>query len=337
MAEVAGNDVVTVLRRGILKCPPEFVLQTVDGLNLRPNGRVSVVVGAPLRILQQKRDVTHFAATAPVAAVRALSELLGATALQRVIELLGENSDDPSFEQLANAVDQCLAEGVTSGEITAMLSFAIEEQFAAAPHCWRLLDERPDLALPELEEVAARPVAVATHEVDPAIKEQRRQRREVQRQQKKKEQRPLAQRPKKSLAKVAASSTPPVVVPRSTLTTRRRLPLTPAELARFSTEHPQAGWLILADVPFDATDPEIPDVTSKLRPAVVIAGAPNELLVQPVYSKMQPTRMLLSGWRRLGLDRPSYVDGARIAISWNTDESLPRLGQLNDEEWNLLA
>lgn len=337
MADVAGKDIVAVLRRGILKCPPEFVLQTVDGLNLRPNGRVSVVVGAPLRILQQKRDVTHFASTAPVAAVRALSELLGATALQRVIELLGENSDDPSFEQLAKAVDQCLAEGVTSGEIAAMLSFAIEEQFAAAPHCWRLLDERSDLALPELEEVAVRPVMLASHEVDPAIKEQRRQRREEQRLQKKKEQRPLAQRPKKNSAKAPVSPAPPSVVPSLTLKTRRRLPMTPAELARFSTEHPQVGWLVLADVPFDATDPEIPDVTSKLRPAVVIAGAPNELLVQPVYSKTHPTRVLLSGWRRLGLDRPSYVDGERLAISWNVNEPPQRLGRLNDEEWNLLA
>jgi hypothetical protein len=288
--------------------------------------------------LQQKRDVTHFASTAPIAAVRALSELLSASALQKVIEILGKNSDDPSYEQLAQAVDQCLGDGVSPGEVVAMLTFAIEEQFAAAPHCWRLLDERPDLALPALEEITLRPLAVASHEVDPAIKEQRRKRREEQREQKKKEQqRPLAQRPKKNPSKVAEPALKPAPRPPSTLTTRRRLPLTPAELARFSIDHPQAGWLILADVPFDATDPDIPDVTSKLRPAVVVAGGDNELLVQPVYSKMQPTRVLLSGWRRLGLDRPSYVDGARLAISLSDDEMPQRLGRLNDEEWNLLA
>jgi hypothetical protein len=118
--------------------------------------------------------------------------------------------------------------------------------------------------------------------------------------------------------------------------TRRRMLLTPAESERFNLDHPLAGAVVIVDVPFDALDPLAPEQTSKERPAVVVAANDDTMLVRPVYSSAAPTRMVLSAWRRLGLDHVCYVDDARVAVALNPAASLERVGRLTDEEWNAL-
>ena len=191
MAPISGNA-AEVSRRALLKISAPTILTVVDGLDLRGNAKVSAVVGIPLRTLQQRHDIATFAATAPIAAVTALLELLAMTTLEKVIAALGEHADTPNFEQLSDAVDVVRRDGASEDDVVAVLAFAIAEEFPAAPHCRRLFDERTDLALPELPDTVHSATPVVPKETDPEIKEQRRRRREEE---KKRKRGPTSQRP----------------------------------------------------------------------------------------------------------------------------------------------
>jgi hypothetical protein len=325
-----------ISRRALLKINESTILSTVDGLDLRGHAKITPVVGMPLRTLQQRRDVTTFAATAPIAAVLALLELLAMAPLEKVIAALGEHADAPNLEQLSAAIDAVSLEGSTIDDVVAVLAFAIAEGFPAAPHCRRLFEEREELALPELPDVVVTTTLAAPRETDPQIKEQRRRRREEE---KKRKRGPTSQRPPrpskaKPLPKAHVVPEKRSAVDEESSERRRPMMFTPAELDRFDPDHVLAGTVVIVDVPFDATDPTAPEQKSKERPALVVAAGDDELLVRPIYSNAAPTRNVFGAWRRLGLDHVCYVDDARVAVVVGSTESLERVGRLSDQEWN---
>jgi hypothetical protein len=331
---LTGNA-AEIARRALLKISESTILTTVDGLDLRGHAKISAVVGIPLRNLQQRRDVTTFAVSAPIAAVTALLELLAMSPLEKVIVALGEHADTPNYEQLRDAIEAIVRDGATTDDVVAVLAFAIAEEFPAAPHCRRLIEEYPQWVLPELPVVEVAPTKFTPKETDPEIKEQRRRRREEE---KLRRRGPISQRPPRPVkAKPAAKShTPPnpsrPVVTES-LESRRPIILTPAERERFDPEHPLVGTVVIVEVPFDAVDPDSPELKAKERPALVVAASDDAVLVRPVYSNTAATRSVLQAWRRLGLDHVSYVDDARVAVPGPT-ASLERVGRLSDQEWN---
>jgi hypothetical protein len=328
----------TVVRAALLKISPETILATADSLDLRAHSKVSAVVGVPLRQLQQRRDVQTFAASAPLAAVKGLLEVLALAPLEKIIGLLGEHADSPNYEQLSAAVDEMLATGSTSDEVLAVLAFAVGDVFPAAASCRRLLEEREEFALPELPDVAAPSVLAAPREVSAEIREQRKNRREEEKRRKKSAStaRPSRTSRPKNVAppRSEASVTSPTVteVPEA----RRRAILTPLEMARFDADHPLVGAVLVVDVAFDAQDPEQPEVTSKERPALVIAASHEGLLVRAIYSNPSSTRSLFGPWRRVGLDHISYIDDVRVSVASEQPESLHRLAVLTTAEWNAL-
>lgn len=328
----SAND---MMRRGLLKISDETVLATVDSLNLKGNTRIQAVVGMPLRTLQQRRDVTTFAATAPIAAVQGLLELLALAPLERVVEALGEHADTPSFDQLSAAVESLVARGSTLDDIVALLTFAIGEGFPAAPHCRQLLEERDEYLLPELPTLDSAGTLLSPKVVDDEVREQRRLRREREKSKKKTAVRPMKPTKNKHNTKVAASKVVQAAQPELVLegVARRHLPLTPNELARFDPDHALVGSVVLVDIPFSAVDPGAPELKSKQRPAVVVAASTEGVLVQGVYTNPSSTRVLFQPWRRLGLDHVCYVEGVRVALSVALDD-LERIGKLADEEWN---
>jgi hypothetical protein len=334
------SSTTEMIRRGLLKIDDATVLATVDSLNLRGNNKIQAVVGMPLRTLQQRRDVTTFASSAPIAAVKGILELLALAPLEQVVEALGDHADSPSYDQLNAAVDQLLANGATNDDIVALLTFAIGEEFPAAAHCRRLLEERAEFQLPQLPEVAAPASLLVPKEVDAEVREQRRARREEE---KRKKQGAALTRPARPVKvkrvekpKPARAVSPPVGEILSVQATRRRVALTPGELAVFSPDHPVVGSVVLVEVPFDAVDPDQPDQKSKARPAVVVGASNEGVLVQGVYSNQTPSRVLFQPWRRLGLDHVSYIDPVRIALDV-APSSMERLGRLTDDEWNTLS
>ncbi len=324
------------MRAALLKMDPDHVLSVVDTLDLRANAKVSAVVGVPLRQLQQRRDVEAFAVSAPVAAVRGLLEVIALSPLEKVIELLGDHAENPSYERLAAAIDEFLQSGGSIDDALSVLAFAVGDNFPAAAHCRQLLGEREEFALPEIPEVQAASVLAAPREVRPEIREQRKQRREEEKRKKKAlsaNRAPSRAHPKNTAP--ARPGTPATPQPPSAPELRRRALLTPLEESRFDPDHPLAGALVLVEVPFDAVDPAQPEVTSKERPAVVVAASTEELLVRPLYSQDAVTRSVFSPWRRVGLDHVSYIDDARVIVV-QASESVRPLAQLTLAEWNSL-
>jgi hypothetical protein len=334
-----ASSATDIARRALLKIDATTVMAMVDGLDLRAHAKVSAVVGIPLRTLQQRRDVPTFASSAPIAAVHALLELLAMAPLEKVIEALDDHADSPSYDQLVVAIDRVMAQGASANDIVAVLGFAVAEEFPAAPHCRRLLEERPEFNLPELPEVVASSSLLSPKEVDPEVREARRRRREDE---KKRKRGPVSTRPPRGAKAKSAPTARTVAVPvpadepAEGSVVRRSLLLTPAESERYDPDHPLAGTLVIVTVPFDALDPLAPEQTAKERPAVVVAANDDTVLVRPVYSNNGPTRTVFSAWRRLGLDHVSYVDDARVAIKFSSAASLQRVGRLSDEEWNAL-
>ena len=335
----ASASANTIVRAAFLKIDPDVTLRAADSLDLRAHAKVSAVVGVPLRQLQQRRDVTAFATTAPLAAVRGLLEVMALAPLEATIELLGDHADSPTYEQLSEAVDQLLASGSSNDDVVAVLAHAIGASFPAAPHCRRLLEERLELSLPALPEVVAPTVLAAPKEVSAEIREQRKLRREDEK--KKKKSASSARPPRPTKAKGGSSrpdtrsTTPPPPPPPSE--ERRRLLLTPLETSRFDVEHPLVGAVLVVEVPFGGNDGDQPDVKSKDRPALVVAASNDELLVRPVYSNPSPARTLFQPWRRVGLDHVSYVADERVIVSIADLEPLQQLAQLTTTEWNSLT
>jgi hypothetical protein len=335
MAPTTGNA-NEIARRALLKMSSSTVLAMVDGLDLRGNAKVSAVVGMPLRSLQQRRDVDTFAASAPIAAVIALLELLAMAPLEKVIEALGEHADSPNFDQLSEAIDTVSRDGASTDDVVAVLAFAIVESFPAAAHCRRLFEERVDLALPELAEIAVSPTQPAPKETDPEVKEQRRRRREEEKKRKRGPTSPRPPRPTKSkvVPKVREVANEPLDVSDPSVEARRAMIFTPGELELFDPEHVLVGAVVIVDVPFDATDPALPEQKSKERPALVVAAGTDALLVRPIYSSNASSRKVLQAWRRLGLDHVCYVDDARVIVNLAPTESFERVGRLTVQEWN---
>lgn len=337
----ASSNANTIVRCVFLKIDPEITLRAVDTLDLRAHAKVSPVVGVPLRQLQQRRDVDVFAVTAPVAALKSLLELLALAPLEKIVEYLGDHAESPSYEQLVGAVDQLLASGSSNDDVAAVLAYAVGESFPAAPHCRRLFEEREEFALPALPELVAPAVLASPREVSPEIRELRKTRREEEKRRRKTSS--STRPPRASKPKSGAPTRPDLSVRASPLVTpppnerRRRVRFTPLEMVRFNVDHPLVGSVLVVDVPFEAHDPEHPEVSSKDRPALVVAVSDEELLVRPIYSSQSPTRSIFQPWRRVGLDHVSFIDGARVVVSHVRSDPLRQLGHLTIPEWNALT
>src|ERR1700691_3163485 len=125
----ASSSANGVMRAALLKIDSTAVLDKVDTLDLRAHARVSAVIGVPLRQLQQRRDVTAFATTAPMAAVRSLLELLAMAPLEKIVELLGDHAESPTYDELVAAIDELLASGSSDDDAVAVLAYAVGESF----------------------------------------------------------------------------------------------------------------------------------------------------------------------------------------------------------------
>ena len=119
---------------------------------------------------------------------------------------------------------------------------------------------------------------------------------------------------------------------------RRRALLTPVEAEEFDRDDPWVAGVVLAWVPFDAADPDEPELDGKVRPCVVVAGSPTHLLVRPGYSeggvrsrdwKSVPVRY----WRQSGFDQPTWIDV--VAVRVPRPQTGPS-GWLEPDDWNSL-
>jgi hypothetical protein len=143
----ARSDAALLARSALATIDSSIVLGVVDKLDLRPTPGVNPVSLVPLKSLRQRRDVMTFARTAPVGSVSLMLEILSHDALERVVELLGENAENPTLEELDAAVTGALDADVPNAELLAMLAYAVVAPFSAAAHCRHLLETRSEFAL----------------------------------------------------------------------------------------------------------------------------------------------------------------------------------------------
>jgi len=147
MAPTTGN--AANVAAGMLKISAPTVLTAVDGLDLRGRAKISRR-GIPLRNLQHERLATF--RPPPDRAITALLELLHGP-LEKVIAVL-VSTGHTELRTTQRAIDAVSRDGCQL-TTSSVLAFAIAEEFPAAPHCRRLLDERADLNLPELPDVVS--------------------------------------------------------------------------------------------------------------------------------------------------------------------------------------
>ncbi len=320
-----------------------------------PRFPIAKPIANALAALRKHRDPKSVLGRAQYrAAVPYAAAVYAEPCLAAVIEVLGDNADDPAREQLVEALD-AVSGDYDDVTVTVMLASVADGEMAASDLCFTLLDteERFGLTGWRAFERAA-PAPAPPRAVEPSgTSEEQREARRSKKQRDAEERRRRAEaaaraaqqvRQAKKRERAAASDRPDVAAapeaPAPVLPTlgRRRAVLTPLEEEEFDRDDPWSAGVVLAWVPFDAEDPDHPDLDGKVRPCVVIAASPTHLLVRPGYSaggvrsrdwKSHPVRH----WRRSGFSEPTWIDVDAVRV--NRPDTGPT-GYLEPDDWNAL-
>ncbi len=347
----------TMLRAAVAKVGRDELKEALERTS-RPELRIPKAIANALNALRKHRDPTTVVGRAPYrAALPYVAAAIADPCLVRTIEVLGDHSDDPTREQLDQALDSVLGEfPVTT--VGVMLASVADSDMPASDLCFRLAadEERfglSDWSEPEAEpggpRSAPRPSGGASPEQREARRlkkqkdaEERRSRQEAAR--KAGEQvRQARKRERAHQANDAGDSGGPTststgAVNGSAPRLLRRAVLTPLQEEEFDRKDPWVTGVIFAWVPFDA-HPDRPAVDGKVRRCVVIAGSATHLLVRPGYSeggvKSRDWKSVpLGHWRRSGFDQPTWIDIEVLAVPREADQA--PIGWLTPEDWNAL-
>jgi hypothetical protein len=352
---ITDSDRLTMLRAAVARVEREemkaALARTAD-----PAFQIPKAVGNALNALRKNRDPVgvvdkpQFRAVLPYVAAVIADRCLSAT-----IEALGENSDDPTREQLLAALEEVRA---TFSDVTiaVMLASVADADMPSSDLCFDIAatDERFSLSQwAEHGTTAEAPEASdrSTKAVTPEQRESRRLKKQRDADERRKKldaaRRAGEQvRRAKKLERVSGSPVPgataatAVSAAKSTVPTlTRRATLTPAQEAEFDRGDPWVAGVVFAWIPFTAPDPAEPGLEGKSRRCVVVAGSPGELLVRAGYSeggaKSRDWKSVpLSHWKRAGFDQPTWVDTETVRVP-RDDESKP-VGWLVPEDWNAL-
>ena len=320
-----------------------------------PRFPISKPIANALAALRKHRDPASVLGRAQYrAALPYAAAVYAETCLAAVIEALGDNADDPSREQLLEAIDSVGAD-FDDVTITVMLASVADGEMAASDLCFTILETDERFGLPEWPDfVRALPEpTTARTPATPGVSQEQRDARRAKKQREADERRKKTEATAKAAEQVrqtrkkerAAASDRPAVsgdpappAPVRPTMGRRRALLTPMEEEEFDRDDPWAAGVVLAWVPFDAEDPDHPDLNGKVRPCVVVAGAPTHLLVRPGYSaggvksrdwKSVPVRH----WRKSGFDEPTWIDVDAVRVP---RPEVGPTGFLEPDDWNSL-
>jgi hypothetical protein len=328
-------------------------LRTGLDLTADPRFQAPKAIANALNALRKHRDpvgvVTkpQYRAALPYVAAAAADACLA-----RTIELLGDHSEDPTREQLLDALGQ--VEGSFSeATIAVMLATVADDDMPASDLCFEIAAADPKYGLSQLSEAEPdrpeeRAVVAARPGVTPEQREARRRKKQRDADERRKKMEAarkageqLRRERKKERSTPVSGPVPgdrsPVVgtVPRVT----RRATLTPLQEEEFDRLDPLVGSVVFAWVPFDAGSDEPSGLEGKSRRCVVVAGSPSHLLVRPGYSeggtksrdwKSVPVRH----WKKAGFDRPTWIDVEALRVE--RDPAQVPVGRLAPDDWNSL-
>ena len=337
-------------------------LDRVDPRSLRdslqivsdPRFPISKPIANALAALRKHRDPKSVLGRAQYrAALPYAAAVYAEPCLAAVIEALGDAADDPTREQLLEAIDS-VGDTYDDVTVTVMLASVADGDMAASDLCFTLLDTEERFGLTgwhSFERTVTPGEPSRASEPGGTTEEQRRARR-ARKQRESEERRRKAESAARAAEQVrqarkkerTAADRPPVPseaeAPAPILPSlgRRRAVLTPLEEEEFDRTDPWAAGVVLAWVPFDADEPDHPGLDGKVRPCVVIAGSDTHVLVRPGYSaggvksrdwKSHPVRH----WRRSGFDEPTWLDVVAVRVPRPEDGPT---GYLEPDDWNSL-
>jgi len=347
-------------RRAMLKAAVAQVgraeLVTALDLTTTPAFVMPKAVGNAINALRKHRDPARALITTPFrAALPYVAAAIADPCLDRTIELLGEHSDDPTEEQLVAVLDQ-LGDEFPVTVVAVMLASVADADMPASDLCFSLLDREPRFGLTgweDAEPVATTPKAGTRPDIGATPEQREERRRKKQRDAEDRRKRQEAARKaaeqvrrtrKSERAKSGGGGASPSMDPGPTergtapSITRRAL-LTPSQEDEYDRDDPWVTGIVFAWIPFDAVDPDRPDIDGKVRPCVVVAGSPTHLLVRPGYSDGGATSrdwksVPLRHWRRSGLDQPTWIDTEVLSVARAPVEA--PTGWLSPDDWNAL-
>ena len=318
-------------------------------------GKHSAALAALAKTVKRDNSPEAFLKRAPASSIAKIGGMAVERPLGLVIEALGEDAEDPSEAQLRQALEK-VSQFTSLGERRLLLAVAIHDHFTAAPHCVTILGEEPyrlDLTeKPEPSAGAAKVPARAVANVDPELKERRKERRREEQAKRRAQKERGADadrqlRARQSSARAAAAAETDATdlaakasVRASGIQEHWRSPmLTPPEVSKFNADDAWSGGLVYVYIPYDSRDPEKPMETGKIRPAIVVAGNADQLLVRACYSSSGAigerfAGVALTKWLQLGLDGPSTVDDLKHVIE-RQGTSSPR-AWIALADWNML-
>jgi hypothetical protein len=328
-------------------------LKAALALTADPRFLAPKAVANALNALRKHRDPAEVVTRSQYrAAVPYVAAAVADDCLARTIELLGDHSDDPSREQLLEALDQVRA-SFSDTTIAVMLATVADDDMPASALCFEILSGDPRFGLTEVSgapvsDEPSRPTAAARPAVSPEQREARRQKKQRDAEERRRRmeatrkagEQVRRERKKERTASpdggpATAGSPASGVAPR----VNRRAILTPLQEEEFDRLDPLAGAVVFAWVPFDPAAPDGSGLDGKSRRCVVVAGSSSHLLVRPGYSeggtKSRDWKAVpLRHWRRAGFDRPTWIDVETLRIPRDPEQR--PVGRLAPEDWNAL-
>jgi hypothetical protein len=351
---ITDADRITLVRASLAKVGRDDLQAALDR-GLDPSISIPTPVANALKALRKHRDpVSVLDKPQYRPALPFVSAAMADACLTRTIEVLGDHSDDPTREQLLEALDE-VRETYSDVIVGVMLASVADGEMPASDLCFDIAttDERYGLADRTAFEPAsapARPAVKAPHQPTVEQREARRlkKQREAEERRRKMEAARKAGEQVRRARKLertssAADESRPAVdaapgrgsAPRLT----RRAVLTPAQEEEFDRGDPWTAGVVFAWVPFAPDDPDAPRLEGKSRRCVVVAGSADQLLVRPGFSEggvksRDWKSVALRHWKRAGFDQPTWIDGESIRVPRGEVEA--PLGWLSPEDWNAL-
>jgi hypothetical protein len=345
----------TMLRAAVARVGRDE-LKAALAITSDPRFAVTKVAGNALNALRKHRDPVAAVGRAPYrAALPYVAAALCDECLSATIEALGDNSDDPTREQLLAALDE-VGTSFPDVIIAVMLASVATSEMPSSDLCFEVLDTDERFGLHDLSEAdgtaaVPEPVAGPSRTSTPEQREARRlkKRKDAEERRKKMEaarkageqvrqarRRERSDRPAGGDQGSKAPEAQPVrAAPRLT----RRASLTPVEEEEFNRDDPWAAGVVFAWVPYDPLEPGRAESDGKSRRCVVVAGSSTHLLVRPGYSEggaksRDWKTVALRHWKRAGFDRPTWIDTASLRVP--REETQAPVGWLVPEDWNAL-
>ncbi len=340
----------------------QAALSRVDARRLRdslqavtdPRYPISKPIANALAALRKHRDPLSVLGRAQYrVALPYAAAVLAEPCLAAVIEVLGDHADDPTRQQLLEAVDS-VGDEFDDETIAVMLASVADGDMAASDLCFTILDTDERFGVTDWERFQRHEPAPTESKAPAPVSDEQREARRAKKQRDADERRRVAeakakaaeqvrQARKKERATTAERRPEPGPTDRPAVSTvpsmgRRRALLTPLEDEEFDRDDPWSAGVVLAWVRFDGADSDEPGLEGKIRPCVVIAGSPTHLLVRPGYSeggvrsrdwKSVPVRY----WRQSGFDQPTWIDVDAVRVTRPADGPT---GWLEPDDWNAL-